>query len=106
MRAARAGDLVRRRADVLVEQPAQVACAHAEPCAASSSSFAVVERAVGDAAQRAAHELGRVDPAGIGLAVGTAAQARPEARGLGRGRERVRLSCCARSGVALQPGRQ
>ena len=99
------GDFGRRRADVLVEQAPQVARAHAEP--RREVVFGrVVERAVGDAPHRAAHELGRVDPARVGLAVGAAAQAGPEARRLGRGRVRVRLRVARAAGAPLQPGRQ
>ena len=53
-----------------------------------------VERAVGDEAQRAAHELGRVDPTRFRFAVGAALQAGPEPVGLGGGGERVRDGCC------------
>ena len=89
MGAPAARDLGGRRADVDVEQAAEVAGAHAQ-ARCERVLGGVVERAVGDRAQRPAHELGRVDPAGRGLAVGPAAQARAEARGFGRGGEGVR----------------
>ena len=67
-----ARDLGRGRADVNVEQPAQVARAHAE-AGRERVLGGVVERAVGDGAQGPAHELGRLDPAGHGFAIGPAA---------------------------------
>ena len=103
VRAARTGDLARRRADVLGEQAAQVARAHAE--ARREVVFGrAVERAVGDAAHRAAHELGRRDPTRLGRrdrdgSAGTAGSRRP------RPRPRARTAaCCGAAACAGQPG--
>ncbi len=96
-------DLARCRADVLREQTSQVARAHTEPQGERVLDLGV-EGAVGDETQRAAHELGRVDPTGLGLAIGPALQARPEPVGLGRRRVGVRARVAAqRPATAPEP---
>ncbi len=105
VRATRTRDLARSRADVLGEQAPQMARAHAES-RREIVLGGVVERAVDDEAQGAAHELGRVDPRRVRFAVGPAAQARPEAVRFGGGGEGIRDACCARAVAPLHPSRQ
>lgn len=65
-------------------------CAHPEPGRQIVFGRAV-ERTVGNAAQRATHEFGRVDPRRLHLAIGAAAQTRPKPGGFGRSCVRKRL---------------
>ena len=109
VRAPAARDLGRSRADVNVEESAQVARAHPEP-GRERVLGGVVERAVGDGAQRPAHELGGLDPTGHRFAIGTAAQARTKAGRLGRRGRRVRPGVARQrrsraARAAVDPGR-
>ena len=98
-------DLGRGGSDVNVEEAPQVTRAHPEP-GRERVLGGVVERTVGDGAERPAHELGSLDPTG--------ARARDRADSGGTGgspRPRPRpptctAGCCAPAVLPQQPGRQ
>ena len=85
--APRLGDGDGRGAEVLLEQPAQLPAADAQPLGQRlDAGLVLVQRALGDQRERAAHGIGRAAPEGkVGRDLGPAAQAGPEARLLRRG---------------------
>jgi len=84
--AARLRDGDRRHAEMLVEQAAQLAFAHAKAFRKrADSAFIAVETAFGDQRQRTRHRVGRAAPGrGVGRDLGPASEARAEAGTLRR----------------------